>query len=148
MRDDVHVGDADAGLTVDASQLRIPSSLLDRSDHDNQSSTLPARNQDQESYLSSLLPAPVLEARLRAYESQIQGLEQDRGELQAKSSTLERKLRRIAALGTGSGKGGRVLDEAAVAKLCAAVNTEKREMELLQAGRVRDFLRIAEEGES
>ena len=136
LRDDVNLGDADAGLAIDASQLRSHSL-----DHLDQLSPQ-TWSKEQEACLEELLPSHVLEARLRAYGSQIKALEEETGELRGKSSALERKLRRIVVLSTG-------LEEAGVdtmlVKLVSAVDSDVGEE--VDTGRVREFLRRVEAGE-
>ena len=128
-REDVQIGDADAGLAVDLSKLPDLSET-------NQLSS------EQELYLDSLPPVAVLEARLRAYEILNDSAEENLGQLKRQSVTIEKKLCKIVALCTN-------LDERKVhtmaENLAAAVASDAGDE--VDTGRLRDFLRKVENGE-
>ena len=147
-RDDVQLGDADAGLTIETSRLRSKTMLdQEQSSVVSTSPVSPAgRNPyspDQEAYVRSLPPSHVLAARLRAYQRHNDFLDENMGGLRAKSSGLERRLKRIVALSTGIEESK--LDEM-IGKLNAAIESEDGE-EVDQA-RLREFLRRVENGEA
>ena len=133
--EDVSIGDADTGLTIDAAKLRS----ISPSDPSLNSAVLPTP--DQEAYLKSLPPSHVLHARVRAYRFHNKNLESKKQALKTKSAILEKKLRRIVALSTG-------IDEAkvdeTVARLDVAIQSE--EGEEVDTGRLREFLRRLEDG--
>ena len=122
-RADVVLGDADAGLTLNISKL---------SSQTENAST----NPEQEAYLNSLQPLSVLEARLRAYHSHNSQVEEKGRALQGRSFKLEKKLRRLIALSTGSDE--RQVD-AMLGPLRDAVESEGGED--LDYSRLREFLR-------
>jgi regulatory protein SWI6 len=86
-RHDVSLGDADTGLTFDVSDM--PDSVEELTP-------------EQERYLDSLPSSTVLEARVRAYTTHNNTLDEKRKTLQGKSFALEKKLRRLIALSTGT----------------------------------------------
>ena len=134
-QEDVAVGDADAGLTVDTSRMRPKSALQNF-----KASPLPERTSQQDIYLKSLESSHLLQARVRAYKAHNKISELRRHELNNRSSDLERKLRRIVALGTGVEE--ERVDETA-GRLAAAIDSEEPgEMDM---GRLREFLRQLEE---
>ena len=126
LKSDVAVGEADAGLSVDASLL--PTSTQNMTPQ-------------QAEYLASLPPAAVLAARLKAYQRTNGRLEGQAKNLQSKSSGLEAQMKRVVGLCTGVEEGK--VDEM-LEGLKAAVESERGEE--VEVGRVREFLRKVEEG--
>lgn len=125
---DVKIGEADAGLEIDAASL--PERMED---------LLP----EQVAYLTSLPPTRILGARAVAYEHNNSALREQAKGLRGRSSELEAKLRRVVAICTGVG-GSAV--EAMVGGLVVAVESERGED--VEVGRVREFLRRVEEVEA
>ena len=132
-RSDVKIGDADAGLETDPSLLPVsppPSQPLQISPQ-------------QHAYISMLPRTDILEARIKAYQTNNASLEEETVQLQTRSIDLEKKLRRVVALCTGVEE-DKV--DAMVGGLTVAVESERGED--VEVGRVRDFLRRVEEVES
>lgn len=128
-RHDVVIGDADSGLTFDAS--RLPVLPLDRS-----SATDLQLTPEQEAYIDSLPSANILEARLRAYTMHNAALDEKSRALRGRSFKLETKLRRLIALSTGTGE---ALVDDMLGPLRDAVESEGgEEVDYL---RLREFLR-------
>ena len=86
-RQDVSVGDADSGLEFD---MDVPA--------EDDADLTP----DQAAYLDALPSARVLEARARAYATHNAGLDAQMAGLRGKSFALEKKLRKLIALSTGT----------------------------------------------
>ena len=126
LKSDITVGEADAGLSVDASLL--PTSTQNMTPQ-------------QAEYLASLPPPAVLAARLKAYQRTNGRLEAQAKNLQSKSSGLETQMKRVVGLCTGVEEGK--VDEM-LEGLRAAVESERGEE--VEVGRVREFLRKVEEG--
>ena len=126
LKSDIAVGEADAGLLVDASLL--PTSTQNMTPQ-------------QAEYLASLPPPAVLAARLKAYQRTNARLEAQAKNLQSKSSGLETQMKRVVGLCTGVEEGK--VDEM-LEGLKAAVESERGEE--VEVGRVREFLRKVEEG--
>ncbi len=129
-RADVKIGEADAGLEIDSSLANI--------DPMNPGDLTP----QQFSYVSSLPPAKVLEARVSAYRRNNARLEAQAKDLASRSIELEEQLRKVVALCTGVEESR--VDEM-VAGLVAAVESERGED--VEVGRVREFLRRVEGAE-
>jgi hypothetical protein len=127
VRPDVSIGDADAGLAVDVSQL-------------------PARGAAgltaaQAAYVGGLPPAEILQARLTAYRANNAGLQRQRAGLDGRSMGLEKQLRRVVALCTGIAEGR--IDKVIGALVMAVQSEGGAEVDV---GRVREFLRMVEGG--
>jgi regulatory protein SWI6 len=131
--EDVTLGDADTGLSIDIAKLR------QLSPDDSLSSN--TRTPEQEAYLKSLPPSHVLEARVRAYAAHNDTLDTRKQDLKTKSAILEKKLRRLVALSAGVAED--TLDTTAD-RLAAAIQSE--EGEEMDMSRLREFLRRLEEG--
>lgn len=132
VRVDVKIGDADAGLEVDAS--RLPQS--------SPSEPLQLTPETRE-YLSSLPPLHILQARLSAYQTHNANLANYTTQLKSRSVDLEKKLRTVVALCTGveESKLDGMIDG-----LLQAVQSEQGEE--VDVGRVREFLRKADGAET
>ncbi|KAL9128919.1 MAG: hypothetical protein Q9217_002509 [Psora testacea] len=130
VRTDIKVGEADAGLEIDAAIL--PLSMLDQ--------TQPLNlNPAQSNYIHTLPTSAVLRARSNSYRRINAELEVQTKVLQSQSSELEAKLRKVVALCTGVQE--ERVDET-VEGLCKAVESE--EGDEVEVGRVREFLRRVE----
>lgn len=125
LKSDISVGEADAGLSVDASVL--PTSTQDLG---------PAQSEQ----LAALPPTLVLAARHKAYQRTNARLEDQAKSLQSRSSELEAQMKRVIGLCTGVEEGK--VDEM-LEGLRAAVESERGEE--VEVGRVREFLRKVEE---
>ncbi|KAI9872941.1 MAG: transcriptional regulator swi6 [Pleopsidium flavum] len=129
----VRVGEADAGLQIQAEELPDPGPIngdLNLSSH---------LTEQQYSYFASLPQSELLRARLSAYREDNQGLRGQAKQLKSRSSELEEKYRRVVALCTGVEE-SKV--EELLGSLVAAVESEKGED--VEVGRVREFLRRVE----
>lgn len=131
---DITIGDADNGLTVDISLLRNQPTTAATPTH--------PRTADQEKYLTSIPASYLIQARARAYQKHNHTLEARKQDLSAKSTVLEQKLRRVVVLSTGIEEAK--IDEKAD-RLAAAIQSE--EGEEMDMTRVREFLRRLEDGE-
>ena len=129
IRTDIKVGEADAGLEIDAS-------ILSPSHDFTQSPTLLPQ---QRQYLATLPSTAVLRARVTAYQKNNARLEAQAKILQSQSSELEGQLRKVVSLCTGVEETR--VDEM-VDGLYAAVESEGGED--VEVGRVREFLRRVE----
>ena len=128
IRDDIKVGEADAGLEIDTTIL----------DDLNETFTLtPAKRE----YLKTLPSAAVLNARATAYRKHNARLEAEAKNLQCQSIGLENQLRKIVSLCTGVPE--EKVDEM-VDGLEAAIRSEGDDD--VEVGRVREFLRKVEGG--
>ncbi|MCJ1463121.1 transcriptional regulator swi6 [Pseudocyphellaria aurata] len=125
LRTDIKIGEADAGLEVDAS--RLPETETGQP-----LKMTPA----QREYLATLPPTEVLLARVAAYKKNNERLEAQAKSLQSRSSELEGQLRRVISICTGVPE--EKIDEIA-GGLVAAVESERGEE--VEVGRVREFLR-------
>ncbi|KAG8526568.1 uncharacterized protein KY384_008769 [Bacidia gigantensis] len=129
-RADIKLGEADAGLEVDATILPPPP----------YSATDPLElDENQKSYVSSLPTAAVIEARKRAYKQLNDGLEKRYRELKSQSFEAEGMLRKLVALCTGVGE--EKVDEQ-IARLVRVMG--KEEIGERESRRVREFLRRVE----
>lgn len=124
-RSDIKLGEADAGLEVNAS-------LLPALEAGEPLNITPA----QREYLDSLPPCQVLLARLTAYGKNNAALELQAKNLQSRSSELESQLRRVVAICTGVSV---EKVDGMVEGLVAAIESERGED--VEVGRVREFLR-------
>lgn len=126
---DLQLGEADAGLLIPDEARKVLSGL-------NINPTQPlVIDRSQRQLLSAALPpAHILRARLNAYKSNNQAIEDSVRDLQSKSSELAGKYRKVIGLCTG-------VEEEDVDKhlenLLRAVESEHTDVELT---RVRDFL--------
>lgn len=128
LRTDIKIGEADAGLEVDAS--RLPETETGQ----------PLKmTPTQREYLASLPPTEVLLARVAAYKKNNERLEALVKSLQSRSSELEGQLRRVVSICTGVPE--EKVDDM-VEGLVAAVESERGED--VEVGRVREFLRRVE----
>ena len=130
VRTDIQVGEADAGLEINTSILPLTTT-----DH-NQPLML---TEAQREYVQSLPTPPVIRARSNSYRRINADLESQAKLLQAQSSELEGKLRKVVALCTGVRE--ERVDEM-VGGLCKAVESEDGNE--VEVGRVREFLRRVE----
>ena len=126
IRSDIKVGEADAGLAIDAATLSAADSTL-----------LP----HQREYLATLPPAAVLKARVIAYRKNNARLEALAKSLQSQSSGLEAQLRKVVSLCTG-------VEESKVDEMVdgLSVAVESEGGEDVEVARVREFLRRVEGG--
>lgn len=128
LRTDIAIGEADAGLEVDAG-------LLPELENGQSLKNLPAQSE----YLTSLPATELLLARVTAYSKNNGRLEAQFKSLQSRSTELEGQLRRVVSLCTGlqDEKVDRIIEG-----LVAAVESERAED--VEVGRVREFLRRVE----
>lgn len=129
----VRVGEADAGLQIEAQRLPHPAEI------DVAHPLLPNLEQDQVLYITSLPNPEILRARLLAYRENNNLLREQSKQLKSRSSELEEKYRRVVALCTGV-EDSKV--EELLGGLVAAVESERGED--VEVGRVREFLRRVE----
>ncbi len=129
LKEDVKIGEADAGLQIDASLFN--------------SSTDPENLTPQQIAALAAMPSTaVLQARKEAYQVTNMRLEQQKTQLKSQSFELEAQMRRIVSLCTGVEEGK--VDEM-LEGLQAAVESERGGE--VDVGRVREFLRRVERGE-
>ena len=130
IRTDIKVGEADAGLEIDAELLGNP--------------TEPGwvLTPERRAYLATLPSAAVLNARATAYRKHNARLEEEAKQLQGQSSVLEGQLRKIVSLCCNVEESK--VDEM-VGKLSTAIASEGAED--VETGRIREFLRKVEENE-
>ena len=133
VRTDVRVGEADAGLEIDLTQLPAIS-ISDPAQPLSQK-----LESEHQTYLSSLPPTAILQARTAAYRRVNANLEIQAKALHSQSSELEAQLRKVIALCTGTEESR--VEEMAVG-LIAAVESEGSDD--VEVGRVREFLRRVE----
>lgn len=126
LKEDVQIGEADAGLQVD------PKLFNAATDPEN-------LTEEQVAALAAMPSTAVLKARLEAYKATNQGLAEEETRLKSRSYELEAQMRRIVALCTGVEEGK--VDET-LESLKVAVESER--WEKVDAGRVREFLRKVE----
>jgi regulatory protein SWI6 len=128
LKEDVKIGEADAGLQIDASLFN--------------SSTDPENLTPQQIAALAAMPSTaVLQARKEAYQVTNMRLEQQKTQLKSQSFELEAQMRRIVSLCTGVEEGK--VDEM-LEGLQAAVESERGGE--VDVGRVREFLRRVERG--
>lgn len=129
---EMHLGDADNNVSPIPPNA-IPSNILQGQ---NSSNLVQIPNHVQ--FLNSLPPTAVLKARLNAYATNNQGLEDEVKAMKAKSSEVEAKYRKIISLCTkyDESKVDQVIDN-----LLRAIDSESADVEL---GRVTEFLRKVE----
>ncbi|KAG9237787.1 hypothetical protein BJ875DRAFT_121236 [Amylocarpus encephaloides] len=125
---DMNLGDADKGLSPPALPQNVLASLNSQPNQ-----TVGNLDQAQRQLLSSLPPAHVLRARISAYQSNNQDLEQDVQDLQSKSSELANKYRRVVGLCTNTPVDK--VDQVAP-KLLRAIESEPN----VDLRRIREFL--------
>ena len=128
IRNDVKIGDADAGLEVDMS--RLPEDVPGQE---------PEYTPAQLEYLASLPPTEVILARVRAYNQNNERLKAELKGLQGQSSVLEGQLKRLVSICINVPE-DKVDD--IIENLVAAVESEREDE--LDVGRVREFLRKVE----
>lgn len=138
---EMHLGDADKSVSpippnTIPSNILINSSNGSQDPNQNYSHLLQIPNHVQ--LLTSIPPTPVLKARLTAYASNNQGLEDGVGALKSKSSEVEAKYRKIIGFCTGEEE-SRV--DGIIDNLLRAIDSEPSDVEL---GRVNEFLRKVE----
>lgn len=128
LKEDVKIGEADAGLQIDASLFN--------------SSKDPVNLTPQQIAALAAMPSTaVLQARKEAYQVTNMRLEQQKTQLKSQSFELEAQMRRIVSLCTGVEEGK--VDEM-LEGLQAAVESERGGE--VDVGRVREFLRRVEGG--
>jgi len=128
LKEDVKIGEADAGLQIDASLFN--------------SNTDPENLTPQQIAALAAMPSTaVLQARKEAYQVTNMRLEQQKTQLKSQSFELEAQMRRIVSLCTGVEEGK--VDEM-LEGLQAAVESERGGE--VDVGRVREFLRRVERG--
>lgn len=128
IRNDVKIGDADAGLEIDMS--RLPEDVPGQG---------PEYTPAQLEYLASLPPTEVILARVRAYIQNNERLKAELKGLQGQSSVLEGQLKRLVSICINVPE-DKVDD--IIENLVAAVESEREDE--LDVGRVREFLRKVE----
>lgn len=125
----MELGDADKGLTIPEKAAGVLSKIVV-----NQHQPLVIERGDRQLLSSTLPPAHTLRARLNAYQTINQDLEERVKDLQSKDSELAAKYRKIIALCTG-------VDESRVEKsIESLVRSLESERQDLESGRVREFL--------
>jgi len=156
----VVLGMADAGLWIDPALLPLSGKKHDGTNGVNVSMNgmdvdgptdshdtevdLSSLTSEQMAYLErSLSPAHFLEARTLAYRSNNDNLRKEVKELRGRSNALERKLKKVVCLSTGTPEDK--LEEM-IGGLITALESEQGEVDV---GKVRSFLRRVErEGEA
>jgi regulatory protein SWI6 len=126
---DLQLGEADTGLTVPEEARKVLSNL-----NINPNQPLIMERAQRQLLSTVLPPAHVLRARLNAYKSNNQAIEESVRDLQSKSSELASKYRKVIGLCTGVGE--QDVDRH-LENLLRAVESEHTDVELT---RVRDFL--------
>ena len=130
---DLHLGDADNGLAIAEPTVTLLSRI-----NCNPAQPLAIDLEERHTLAASLPPAHVLRARLNAYKSNNQVLEDDVRGLQSKSSEISAKYRKVISLCTS-------VDENRVdnhlESLLRAIESEPNDVELT---RVREFLHRVE----
>ena len=126
-RNEIKVGEADAGLEIDSTIL------LDSLQSENASLQLTPQ---QKTYVSQLPTAAVLKARVAAYRQVNARMEQEAMNHKRQSLEVEAQLRKLVAL--SSGVKVEEVDERLPSLLKAVDSEDPRGVE---TGRVRDFLR-------
>lgn len=130
-RNDVQLGEADAGLEINTD-------LLPLSIH-TQQQPLTALSPQQREYVANLPTAPVLRARTVGYQQNNERLDAQARDLRCQSSELEGTLRQIISLCTG-------MEEGRIEKMMVGLNKaiEAETGDDVEVGRVRNFLRKIE----
>lgn len=130
-RNDIQIGEADAGLEINTNVL--PPSILE------QQQPLAALSPQQRDYFASLPIAASLRARTTCYRQNNERLDAQAKDLRCQSSKLEETLRQIIALCTGIG-------EESIEKMMGGLNKaiEAETGDDVEVGRVRNFLRKVE----
>ena len=131
-RNDVQLGEADAGLKINTDIL--PPSVID------QQQPITALSPQQREYIAKLPPAAILRARATGYRQNNERLDTQANDLRCQSSELEGTLREIMTMCTGMGE-QRI--EKMMGGLNKAVEAEKGGDDV-ELGRVRTFLRKIE----
>lgn len=128
---ELRLGDADKGYRIPEQATNILSRL-------NLNQSLVINSPERQALATSLPPAHVLRARIEAYKSNNQALEENVRDLQSKSSELAGKYRQVISLCTGVEETNvdNVLEN-----LLRAVDSEQDDVELT---RVREFLQRVE----
>ncbi|KAL8825735.1 MAG: hypothetical protein Q9170_007679 [Blastenia crenularia] len=129
LRTNISIGEADAGLEIDISQL--PPRGLDIASLDPSSA--------EYHYLASLPPTDVLQARAEAYKANNERLQAQVKGLHDKSSELEEQLKKVVSLCTTVGV---EKIDALLPRLLSAIESERGEE--LDSSRLFDLLRQVE----
>lgn len=132
LRTNITIGEADAGLEVEASKLPSRESSYSSMSIDHSSSP-------ETRYLDALPPTEVLQARAQAYKVNNDRLDAQVHTLQNQSSELEKQLKKVVSLCTGVAP--ERVDEF-LPRLMAAVESERGEE--VDMGRLHDLLRQVE----
>ncbi|KAL8780538.1 MAG: hypothetical protein Q9213_006434 [Squamulea squamosa] len=133
LKTNIKIGEADAGLEVDAS--RLPHSPPQPSDLDSLSSSIP-----QNEYLDYLPPTSILQARAEAYRANNEQLEIQIKALNDQSLELEENLKKVVQVCTKV-EDAAMLEEM-LPRLLQAVECERGEE--LEASRLVELLRKVE----
>ncbi|KAL9576200.1 MAG: hypothetical protein Q9212_007301 [Teloschistes hypoglaucus] len=136
LKTDIRIGEADAGLEIDASKL--PQTPMGQQGYSNVPLNLDP-NSEEALYLASLPPTPILKARTEAYRKNNGRLELQVKGLKEQSSELEVQLRKVVSICIHEPV--ERVDEI-VGRLVAAVESEKAEE--LDESRVGELLRRVE----
>jgi regulatory protein SWI6 len=126
IRNDIKVGEADAGLDIDTNILGSPLEPF-------------VMTPEKRTYIATLPSTAILSARGAAYRKHNARLELEAKTLQSQSGELESQLRKIVSLSTGIPE-DKV--DGMVDGLIAAVASEGGDD--VEVGRVREFLRRVE----
>ncbi|KAL8685606.1 MAG: hypothetical protein Q9218_007655 [Villophora microphyllina] len=136
VKTDIRIGEADAGLEIDASKL--PQVPTGQQGYHNAPLNLDP-NSAESQYLASLPPTAILEARAEAYRKNNERLESQVKGLKEQSSELEVQLRKVVSICIREPV--ERVDEV-VGRLVAAVESERAEE--LDESRVGELLRRVE----
>ncbi|KAI9696741.1 MAG: transcriptional regulator swi6 [Candelina mexicana] len=131
---DIKVGDADKGLDIKLEELPEPALR-------GEVVQMEQLTKEECDYLKTLPSTEVLRARLNAYNRNNQMLGEQAAQLKSRSTDLEEKYRRVISLCTGVEEDH---VEELLPGLVKAVESEGGEM--VEVGRVRDFLKKVEGG--
>lgn len=136
LKTDIRIGEADAGLEIDASKL--PQTPMGQQGYSNMPLNLDPKSEEA-LYLASLPPTPILKARTEAYRKNNGRLELQVKGLKEQSSELEVQLRKVVSICIREPV--ERVDEI-VGRLVAAVESERPEE--LDESRVGELLRRVE----
>ncbi|KAL8810143.1 MAG: hypothetical protein Q9223_007812 [Gallowayella weberi] len=136
LKTNIKIGEADAGLEVEASKLPSSTQPLPSPSHPSSAASIPHNE-----YLDYLPPTSILQARAEAYRANNEHLEMQIKTLNDQSTELEENLKKVVQVCT------RVDDpvvlEEMLPRLLAAVQSEGGEE--LEVGRLAELLRRVEE---
>lgn len=140
VQENIQIGEADKGLDLDGKVGRIDQLFPGGVNDLNMS-----MNQEQITLLTSLERAEVLTGRVQAYQTHNALLENEARGLKGRSSELEERYRKIISLCTGTPEDK--LDDLLDGLVQAVISEQKDMASSVDLSRVRDFLRMVQQGE-